>query len=251
MNRILALWCHPRSLSTAFERMMMERKDFFVIHERFLYMYYYKQNPNLILAKTQQRDPSTPIEFESIVKSITDDAKNKRVFFKDMCVHIHNPKGYYATSKLLNLFTNTFLIRHPEPSIMSHLKCNPDMIFEEVGYDYQYQVFRILCELKGTPPPLIDAFDLENDPEGIIRSYCKLVDIPYIPESLMWTESVPKQFKKGEKTWHVDVVKSTGFQRGMEVFDEQIKNNDKFKRYYEWSLPFYEAMKKYRIVPSK
>jgi len=251
MNKILALWCHTRSLSTAFERMMMERKDFYIIHERFLYLYYYKENPQLILAQTQKLDPGTPTEFNHILKSIIEDSNKRPVFFKDMCVHIHNSKGYYASKEFLNLFVNSFLIRHPAPTILSHLKCNPNMVFEEVGYDSQYQVFRILCEINGTPPPLIDAYDLENNPIGIVKKYCNLVKIPFIPESLSWETKVPKEFQKGQKTWHVDVVKSTGFEKSMENFDEGLKKNDRFLRYYEWSLPFYEAMKKYCIKADK
>ena len=74
-NMILALWCHPRSLSTAFERMMMERDDFKIIHERFLYLYYVKQNPNLIIAQTQQIDENIPIEFQAILDSILKEAE--------------------------------------------------------------------------------------------------------------------------------------------------------------------------------
>ena len=35
MNKIVPLWSVPRSISTGFERMMIERGDFKVIHEPF------------------------------------------------------------------------------------------------------------------------------------------------------------------------------------------------------------------------
>ena len=40
MNTIVALWTYPRTISTAFERVMMERGDFEVLHEPFSYLYY-------------------------------------------------------------------------------------------------------------------------------------------------------------------------------------------------------------------
>ncbi len=40
VNRIIALWAAPRSVSTAFERMMMERGDHAVVHEPFSAHYY-------------------------------------------------------------------------------------------------------------------------------------------------------------------------------------------------------------------
>nr|WP_293108444.1 hypothetical protein [Okeania sp. SIO2F4] len=39
-NKIVVLWAHPRSLSTVFERIMMERGDFKIFHEPFAYVYY-------------------------------------------------------------------------------------------------------------------------------------------------------------------------------------------------------------------
>lgn len=45
-NQIIILLSHPRSLSTAFERIMRERGDMFVLHEPFTYLYYLKNFPN-------------------------------------------------------------------------------------------------------------------------------------------------------------------------------------------------------------
>lgn len=40
MNPIIFLWAHPRSMSTAIERIMRERGDFDCLHEPFLHYYY-------------------------------------------------------------------------------------------------------------------------------------------------------------------------------------------------------------------
>lgn len=40
MNPIVFMWSHPRSMSTATERIMRERGDFECLHEPFLYYYY-------------------------------------------------------------------------------------------------------------------------------------------------------------------------------------------------------------------
>jgi hypothetical protein len=45
MNPIIFLWAHPRSMSTAIERVMRERCDFDCLHEPFL-RYYYLQRVN-------------------------------------------------------------------------------------------------------------------------------------------------------------------------------------------------------------
>lgn len=40
MHPIIALWSHPRSMSTATERIMRERGDLRCFHEPFMYLYY-------------------------------------------------------------------------------------------------------------------------------------------------------------------------------------------------------------------
>ncbi|MBA2443396.1 MAG: sulfotransferase family protein, partial [Rubrobacter sp.] len=40
----VALWCVPRSISTAFERVFVERDDFEVLHEPFSASYYYSED---------------------------------------------------------------------------------------------------------------------------------------------------------------------------------------------------------------
>ncbi|MEZ5772185.1 MAG: hypothetical protein R3D61_11380 [Defluviimonas denitrificans] len=37
---IIAMWSHPRSMSTAIERIMRERGDLDCLHEPFMYDYY-------------------------------------------------------------------------------------------------------------------------------------------------------------------------------------------------------------------
>ena len=45
MNAIVFLWSHPRSMSTATERIMRERGDFDCLHEPFMYHYYIGEKP--------------------------------------------------------------------------------------------------------------------------------------------------------------------------------------------------------------
>ncbi len=249
MHRILALWCHPRSMSTAFERMMIERGDVTVVHERFLYLYYVVQNPHLVIAQQLESvEPWMEATFEEIVDGIESEATQRPVFFKDMAVHVHNPKGYNADDAFLSRFSNAFLIRDPEVTVLSHLKQNPDMVFEEVGYDAQFALFEKVRELTGSDPVVIDAADLEADPEGIVRAYCDAMDIPFIASSLRWGATVPSQLTAGDP-WHVDLFGTTGFGTAVESFDAALRNHPRFDEYRERSLPFYEAMHAHRIYP--
>lgn len=68
MNRIESLWTHPRSISTAFERVMMDRKDFAILHEPFSYLYYVHQEGATIAQ--QYVDPNHPTDCAGIKSNI-------------------------------------------------------------------------------------------------------------------------------------------------------------------------------------
>ena len=247
MHQILALWCHPRSLSTAFGRMMMERGDISVLHERFLYLYYVVQNPDLVIAQQLERvEPWMQASFDEVVEGIESEASRRPVFFKDMAVHVHNPKGRYADEAFLGRYSNAFLIRDPAIAVPSHLKQNPEMIFEEVGYDAQFALFEVVSQMTGAAPPVIDAADLEEDPEMIVQAYCDAMRIPFVSSALRWGSAVPSQLSEGDP-WHADLFATTGFERRVETFSPDLARHPKYTEYCERSMPFYQAMREHRI----
>ncbi len=250
MDQVLALWCHPRSLSTAFERMMSERGDMTIVHEPFLYLYYVVQNPHLVIAQQLDRiEPRMLESFDEIVERIERVAESGPVFFKDMAVHVHNPKGYHADERFLGRLSNAFLIRDPERAILSHLNQNPDMTFEEAGYESQFAVFERVREMTGEEPVVIDAADLEDDPEGIIRAYCSAMDIPFIASALHWGATAPSYLGEDD-VWHADLFHTTGFEAAVEVLDTALREHPPFEEYRDRSMPFYEAMAAHRIRPA-
>ncbi len=249
-NDILALWCHPRSLSTAFARMMSGRGDVTVLHERFLYLYYVVQHPELIIARQLERiEPEMLASCDEIVRGIEGEAARAPVFFKDMAVHVWNPMGYHADEEFLAGFTNAFLIRDPQIAVASHLKQNPDMIFEEVGYDAQLALFETVERMTGAPPVVIDAADLEDDPAGIVRTYCGAMGIPFIEEALHWEPSVPGMLTEGDP-WHEDLFGTSGFERSVETIDDGLYRHRNYAEFVERSLPFYEALRAHAVGPT-
>ncbi|NIS17402.1 MAG: sulfotransferase family protein, partial [candidate division Zixibacteria bacterium] len=70
--------------------------------------------------------------------------------------------------------------------ILSHAVMNPDVSRDEIGYELEFKLFEKVAEVTGQTPVLIDADELEDDPEGITRAYCEAVGIPFIKDSLSW-----------------------------------------------------------------
>ena len=244
MNNIIALWTHPRSISTAFERIMIERKDFQVLHEPFSYYYYVHKDDATI--EQEFVDSDHPRRYPEIRDYIIDKSTQAPVFFKDMCAHCCDPLS--EDTSFLSRIENTFLIRDPERAIPSYYAMNQDVTLEEIGLEQLHTIFETVAEISDTPPVVVDAGDLEENPNATMEAYCKALEIPFIEEAMTWEEGHQKKWDIW-KEWHTDAAESTGIQKDMEVFEVDTQNSDHLKRLYDHQFPFYEALYQHRIQP--
>src|ERR687894_270177 len=81
----IALWAVPRSLSTAFERVFVERDDLEVLHEPFSASYYYSEER--ISDRYSDVEPKAEYNYENVLKEILE-PREKRVFVKDMAYYV-------------------------------------------------------------------------------------------------------------------------------------------------------------------
>lgn len=139
----------------------------------------------------------------------------------------------------LKQFHFTFLIRHPRHSIPSYFRCTIPPLDDvtgfynfmpsEAGYDELRRVFDYLRAQKLVGPSVagqhgvlaenevsitvIDADDLLDDPESIVKTYCKEVGFEYTPDMLVWdTEEAHTRAKEAFEKWkgfHEDAIEST------------------------------------------
>jgi hypothetical protein len=247
MNKIIALWVHPRSLSTVMERVMIERGDFKIFHEPFAYLYYLHDKKGDV--PYMKVDPKHPTSYEDTKKWILDTAEKTPVSFKDMAYYVSD--YIFDDDAFLNRMINTFMIREPIKTILSYYKVDSEVDRDEIGYEYLFKLFRKVADLNDNKAPIvITAEDLEDDPEGTVEAYCEAVGIDFKPESLNWEASEPDEWK-GWDEWHKDAIASTGIKKDMEKFDITIDEKPFLRSYYEYHLPFYEGMMKHRLKPKK
>ncbi|MCJ1475427.1 hypothetical protein MMC13_004089 [Lambiella insularis] len=147
----------------------------------------------------------------------------------------------------LREFHFTFLIRHPRSSIPSYYRCTVPPLDEktgfynfmpsEAGYDELRRVFDYLRSIGEIGPDVagqgkdsngparslepatkveicvVDADDLLDNPDGIIKAYCKSVGLEYDPEMLVWeSEADLQNAKDAFAKWngfHEDALGST------------------------------------------
>src|SRR3712207_2960346 len=132
----IALWAVPRSISTAFERVFVEREDFEVLHEPFSASYYYSHDR--LSYRYSEVEPEDQYNYENVLQDVLK-PREKRVFVKDMPHHA----GGLLSPEFASNFVNTFIIRDPKYVIASLHKMWPDFTVEETGFEHVYDLFQI------------------------------------------------------------------------------------------------------------
>ncbi|MGB3682328.1 MAG: hypothetical protein WA990_07545 [Rubrobacteraceae bacterium] len=233
----IALWATPRSISTAFERIFVERDDFKVFHEPFAVSYYFSDERRS--DRYTDEKPKDEHKPEAVLAQLTE-VDDKPVFFKDMAYHT---AGFLDPEFVAN-FENTFLIREPKQVLSSFYKMWPDFTFEEAGYEHLHRVHEETVSI-GQEPVVVDAADLASNTEGVISAYCEKLNIPFKPEALSWKPREVPEWKMWDE-WHTDAQDSTGIE---ELPQKEIDLPEGLQKTYERCLPYYEDLHEKRLKP--
>lgn len=204
----LAMWCCPRTVSTALMRAFENRGDTFVVDEP-LYAHY--------LAATGRRHAlfeevvrSQPTDWRAVAAQLVGPVpEGKRVFYQKHMAHHLLPA---IERDWLDPLTHAFLIRDPRELLPSlHAKL-PDVALADTGYPQQLELFERVCGRGGKTPPVIDSTDLLRDPEGILRALCAALELPFTPAMLSWPPGPRPTDGVWAPHWYGNVERSTGFE---------------------------------------
>ncbi len=217
-KKIIALWAVPRSVSTAFERVFIEREDTKVLHEPWSEYFYHGYEKGH--TRYSSSEPRIGCGFEDILSQVLSPPDKELLFFKNMAYNIRDRMN----PELLSLFTNTFIIRNPQDALTSHYRVLPDFDMIEAGYQDQKRLFDIVVNDCGQDPIVVDADDFRNNPEDIMKEYCKMVRIPYIPESMSWEQKNVMLWDLKD-IWQKDAIKSTGIHKGKQKRKINLPDN--------------------------
>lgn len=246
MNLSIALWGHPRSMSTALERSFIERGDFKVFHEAFSYVYFMHEARATLPHKNE--DPDHPRTYEG-VRDMMERARGEMpVFHKDF--------PYHALDHLLGdpdyllAQVNTFLIRDPEEAVLSLANVHPEVTRETLGYEELAALFDRVRALTGEIPLVINAADLADDPRGTITTFCARTGIAVVPEALSWNAGTQPEWATWEG-WHTDVIGSTGIGKPAKQYRYSYEDLPHLRDYVAYCRPFYEHLDQYRANPMK
>lgn len=130
---------------------------------------------------------------------------------------------------VLRKFHYTFLIRHPRRSIPSFYRTTIPPLREITGFDHfmpneagYLELVRLFDFLVNTGIvdrnrlTVIDADDMLDDPEHIVKEYCRRTDVEFHPEMLEWDDGDREHAVDHFAKWngfHDDAINSSALRQ--------------------------------------
>lgn len=245
MHPIIALWSHPRSMSTAMERVMRERGDLQCHHEPFMYDYYI--NRQVRVMPHFEAVKGHPTTYTQVRDMLLTQSEIGPVFLKDMSYYVM-PR-ILEDSEFADRLTNCFLIRNPLASIPSYYKLDPEVTLEEIGLESQAHHYNALVAA-GKNPTILQAEDIRADTRKAVGSLWKAIGLEHKEQAFDWQNESPKEWEQ-VGGWHGDVSTSSGIRPITEQelsaqkqkFEKLVQKVPEMQAYYDHHIPFYEKLR--------
>ena len=223
------LWCVPRSISSAFEKMMWHSGLFEVKSEPFID--HYKQS-----RLSEQDFEAATQSVRHYCDSLIEQSAKKTVFVKDMGYHAEP----FITDEIIQSVRHTFLIRDPLLTIPSLYKMRPDYDEAHTGFAGQLALFERIQKVSGHTPLIIDAQQLTNSPQATVQNYFEYLDQPMPADLLNWPKGSRPEWSDRE-SWHLDAIQSERFENHSQKPNFADLPN-KVKASIERDTPIYQQM---------
>lgn len=232
-TEVIHSWSAPRSLSTSLMYSFAQRDDTEVVDEP-LYAHYLRVTG---VDRPYREELLSKMESDGnkIVNDIIYGPGGKKYRY---CKHMAKQRMPGLSNELMKKGKHFIIIRNPLDILKSFHKVVPPS-FHELGLADLVSIYSELCAA-GKSPPIIDAAELQEDPEAALRDLCEDLDIPFQASMLKW-EAGPKSVDGiWAPWWYKSVHKSTGFAQ-----------TDKYRPPFppllydllEQTLPFYNMLR--------
>ncbi|RYH04202.1 HAD family hydrolase [Salipiger sp. IMCC34102] len=196
----IAMWSGPRNLSTAMMYAFGARSDFAVWDEPFYAAY---------LARTRADHPMS----EEITAAHETDPQaiaarcagpvprgKPHFYMKHMAHHMEGMPTDWAEGCV-----NVHLIRHPARVIASYGEKRDTVTDADIGFAAQAALHDRIGGL------VIDSADIRDDPEGMLRTLCTAIELPFDADMLAWPRGGHPDDGVWAAHWYGAVHDSTGF----------------------------------------
>src|SRR3954447_475224 len=237
----VAMWSGPRNISTAMMRSWGNRPDTVVVDEPF-YAFYLaatgKNHPGReeVMAAGQTDWPNAIDELERPLPA------GKTVFFQKQMTHHLLPE---VSRDWLSSMTNFFLIRDPAEVIRSYIKKNDEPTLEDIGFVQQAEIFDFVRQRSRQVPPVIDAHDVLENPERVLRLLCEAIGLPFEAAMLSWPPGLRETDGVWAKHWYGEVANSTGFREPSA--QKRVELPQRLQNVHERSREYYSHLHQHRL----
>jgi hypothetical protein len=234
------MWSGPRNISTAMMRAWGNRPDTLVVDEPFYACY---------LNATGKKHPGADeviatgeTDWRKVVTRLTGPISDgKRIFYQKQMTHHLLPE---VDREWLAGVTHCFLIRDPREVISSYVKKREDPELEDLGFVQQAEIFDWVCKRTNAIPPVVNAKDVLENSERMLRLLCDAVGIEFSELMLSWPPGLRETDGVWAKYWYGEVAKSTSFEPYRPRRDEVPKHlleihkrcRECYDRLYEYRL---------------
>ena len=261
MSNHIPVVCTAMSNYTAFERAIMNLKGGKFLDEPYGEAYYLGRQ------RKSDRYSNEPVKpnatFEEASKGLLAEYEGKN-FCKEMAYYLN---GYFDVLRQQGLreYKYSFLIRNPNKSIPSlyRVATNTEASgwdhFDpvEVGFRQLLELYEFVVKEFDSSPVIIDADDLLESPEEMMKKYCEATGLIYEENMTTWEAgSAPEWDACSFNGWYEVVVKSTGLGKvsKKKTEDRPIKASDEkeVNDSINDSLRYYKVLYEKRLkLPSK
>ena len=201
----IAMWSGPRNISTAMMRAFENRVDTVVWDEPFYA--WYLSHSGLTHPMTREVIDAGITDWREVVSKCVGESSAPVFYQKHMTHHMLSEIELGWLSQV----TSVYLIRQPEAVLASYHDRRADPEMADIGFDRQAEMFDLVADANGAPPPVLDSDDVLADPEGMLRKLCDAVGIAFDPAMLSWPPGRRDSDGAWAPHWYTSVEASTGF----------------------------------------
>ncbi|HEY6297667.1 MAG TPA: hypothetical protein VIX15_18575, partial [Streptosporangiaceae bacterium] len=132
------------------------------------------------------------------------------------------------------------LIRDPRELLASYARVRTEPTLDDLGLRQQAEIFEAFGG------PVVDSRDLLTEPEGILRSLCQALGVPFDARMLSWPAGPRDSDGAWAPYWYASVHASTGFAAYQPPAEGLPARLESLARL---CLPYFARLHPYRISP--
>ncbi|KAG6557131.1 hypothetical protein Mapa_001058 [Marchantia paleacea] len=238
---LINVWSGPRSLSTSLMYSFAQRDDTEVLDEPL-----YAHHVHLTGAERPYREQllaTMETDGNKVVRNLIERPSTKTYRF---CKHMAKHRTPGLSNELMTRGKHVLLIRDPISSLPSFDKVLP-VTLDELELANLVGMYSELSA-RGNPPPIVNARDLQQNPEGILRALCEALKISFQASMLRWPAGPKPEDGLWAPWWYKTVHKTTEFNARSPFNTKPFPK--KLYHLLEHCQPFYNLLNRHALRPA-